>query len=89
MNIKNKRLVNTTAIEYINECAIKRSLSQPGELIYAWVDTSGPNSCDIKNRRPDPQDNTLIVFSNEEELQYNNVRDYEIVSVWRDGEEME
>ena len=63
-----------------NERAARRSLSRPGELIYIWG---------MPDRKPRHNDNFCgFLVADEEELQINNVRDHEIVSVWRDGEEI-
>jgi hypothetical protein len=63
-----------------NDRAARRSLSQPGELIYIWRDwtegyLNGPRLLGF-------------IVADEEELQANNVNDLDIVSVWRDGEEV-
>ncbi len=63
-----------------NERAARRSLSRPGELIYIWRDTD-------EGYLNEPVTYGFLV-ADEEELQINNVRDSEIVSVWRDGEEI-
>ena len=60
-----------------NKRAAMRSLSQPGELIYIWRDTDEGYLNEPVTYR--------FLLADEEELQYNNVRDCEIVSVWRDG----
>ena len=54
-----------------------RSLSQPGELIYIWRDTDEGYLNEPVTYR--------FLLADEEELQYNNVQNYEIVSVWLDG----
>ena len=64
----------------LNEIAMKRSLSQLGKLIYIWRDTDEGYLNEPVTYR--------FLLADEEELQYNNVRDRDIISVWCDGEEV-
>ena len=64
----------------LNEIAMKRSLSQLGELIYIWRDTDEGYLNEPVTYR--------FLLADEKELQYNNIRDRDIISVWYDGEEV-
>ena len=58
-----------------HQIAENRSAVNPGELIYVWLDGS--------------QYTETQAVANEAEMQFNSVRDSQILAVYRDGESID
>jgi hypothetical protein len=66
-----------------HKIAEERSAANPGELIYVWTFAEFGDRCGAA------QYAETLVVANEAELQFNSVRDSQIVAVYRDGEKID